>query len=235
MKITVVYDNEAAKAGLTADWGFSALIEIEKRAPILFDTGADGSILLQNMAKLGIDPKNIGITVISHDHYDHTGGLRDFLAANRETEVYLPASFRGNLPGRKVTSVTEPAEVAEGVFSTGKLKGIEQSLAIKTEKGILVMVGCSHPGVGEIIDAAAKFGQVYGIIGGFHGFRDFNRLQGLPLIVPCHCTQHKQEILDMFPEQCVRCGAGLVLEQQAAVFTPPTLWRFQENSDAEFQ
>ena len=75
------------------------------------------------------------------------------------------------------------------------VKGIEQSLAIKTEKGILVMAGCSHPGVGEIIDAASKFGRIYGVIGGFHGFRDFNRLNGLSLIVPCHCTQYKSEIL----------------------------------------
>jgi len=213
MKITIVYDNEVTKVGLRAGWGFSALIESEKAAPILFDTGADSPTLLHNMKELGIDAKRIGIIVISHAHGDHTGGLRGILEVNKEAEIYVPASFWGTIPGEKVITVTEPIEISEEVFSTGELKGIEQSLAIKTDKGILVMAGCSHPGVGEIIDAASKFGKVYGIIGGFHGFRSFNRLRDLSLIVPCHCTQYKSEILELFPQQCVRCGAGLVLEQ----------------------
>jgi len=41
----------------------------------------------------------------------------------------------------------------------------------------VVVVGCSHPGVGEIIYAASEFGKVYGVIGGLHGFHDFNRLR----------------------------------------------------------
>jgi len=165
------------------------------------------------MRELGIDAKRIGIIVISHAHGDHTGGIGGILEVNEEAELYFPASLWGAIPGRKVTTVTEPIEISENVFSTGELKGIEQSLAIKTDKGILVVVGCSHPGVGEIIDAASRFGKVYGVIGGFHGFHDFNRLRDLSLIVPCHCTQYKSEILELFPQQCIRCGAGLVLEQ----------------------
>ena len=165
------------------------------------------------MEELGIDARRIGIIVISHAHGDHTGGLRGILEVNKEAEIYVPASFGGAIPGRKVTTVIESIEISEDVFSTGELKGIEQSLAIKTDKGILVVVGCSHPGVGEIIDAASRFGKVYGVIGGFHGFHDFNRLRDLFLIVPCHCTQYKSEILELFPQQCIRCGAGLVLEQ----------------------
>lgn len=132
---------------------------------------------------------------------------------NKEAELYCPTSFWGTISGRKVTIVTEPIGITEDVFSTGELKGIEQSLVIKTQKGILVIAGCSHPGVGEIIDAASRFGKVYGAIGGFHGFRDFNRLRDLSLIVPCHCTQYKAEVMKLFPQQAVRCGAGLVLEQ----------------------
>jgi len=176
MKVTIVYDNEVKRRNLKGGWGFSSLIETAKGPSILFDTGADSITLLHNMEELGIDAKSIGIIAISHAHGDHTGGLRVILEVNKEAEIYVPASFRGTIPGRKVTTVTEPIEVSEQVFSTGELKGIEQSLAIKTEKGILVMVGCSHPGVGEIIDAASNFGKVYGVIGGFHGFRDFNRL-----------------------------------------------------------
>jgi 7,8-dihydropterin-6-yl-methyl-4-(beta-D-ribofuranosyl)aminobenzene 5'-phosphate synthase len=213
MNITIVYDNEVRSGNLREGWGFSSLIEIPNIPPILFDTGADNPTMLHNMKELGIDAKHIGIIVISHAHDDHTGGLRGILDINKETEIYVPASFWGAIPGRKVTTVTGPIKISEGVFSTGELKGIEQSLAIKTDKGILVITGCSHPGVGEIIDTAARFGKVYGIIGGFHGFRDFSRLRGLSLIVPCHCTRYKSEILELFPQQCVRCGAGLVLEQ----------------------
>jgi len=213
MKITIVYDNDVRSRNLKGGWGFSSLIEIPNIRPILFDTGADSPTLLHNMKELGIDAKRIGIIVISHTHGDHTGGLRDILEVNKEAEIYVPASFGGTIPGRKVNTVTGPTKISERAFSTGELKGIEQSLAIKTDKGILVITGCSHPGVGEIIDTAARFGKIYGIIGGFHGFRDFSRLRGLSLISPCHCTQYKSEIMELFPEQCIRCGAGLVLEQ----------------------
>jgi len=56
MKITIIYDNEVSEEGLEADWGFSCLVEVYGKK-ILFDTGADGSILLGNMEKLDIDPK----------------------------------------------------------------------------------------------------------------------------------------------------------------------------------
>ena len=213
MKITIVYDNEVKSQKLREGWGFSSLIETTNTPPILFDTGADSPTLLANMRELGIDANHIGIIVISHAHGDHTGGLQGILEVNKKAEIYVPASLRRTIQGRKVVTVTSPLQISEQVFSTGELKGIEQSLVIKTGKGILVMVGCSHPGVGEIIDAASKFGKVYGVIGGFHGFRDFKRLSGLSLIVLCHCTQYKSEILELFPQQCVRCGAGLVLEQ----------------------
>jgi len=212
MKITIIYDNEAKKQGLKADWGFSCLIEGQSIPPLLFDTGASGSILLHNMKELGISPSTIGTIVISHAHRDHTGGLQDILELNKDAELYLPASFGHTTPGRKPVMVKDACQICENVFTTGELKGIEQSLALKTDRGIFVVVGCSHPGVGNILDAADKFGTVYGIIGGFHGFDDFERLSDLSLICPCHCTQFKEEIKQIFPEVCSECGAGMVLE-----------------------
>jgi 7,8-dihydropterin-6-yl-methyl-4-(beta-D-ribofuranosyl)aminobenzene 5'-phosphate synthase len=212
MKVTIVYDNEVSQQGLKADWGFSCLIETQGGAPILFDTGADGAILLHNMEQLGIDPGRIGIIVISHAHGDHAGGLWDILELNKDAEIYLPASFGVGIRGRKVTAVRQPTRIAEGVFSTGELKGVEQSLALSTDRGIVAVTGCSHPGVDTILDAVSQFGSLYGIIGGFHGFSDLERLRGLPLICPCHCTQYKWELGQLFPEQCIACGAGLVLE-----------------------
>ena len=154
MKITIVFDNCPDKRGLRTGWGFSSLIEVENAPPLLFDTGADGDILLDNMKQLHIDPKQIGAIVISHAHGDHTGGLSSILEINEDAEIYVPASTVTRLPGRKVIMVSQPIQISESVFSTGELKGIEQSLAIKTGKGVLVVAGCSHPGVGTILDAA---------------------------------------------------------------------------------
>jgi len=212
MKITILYDNCLSRPGLRTGWGFSSLIEVGGTPPLLFDTGVDGAALLYNMKRLGIDPGQIGIIVISHAHGDHTSGLPSVLGLNKDAEIYVPASFWGTIPRRKVTVVSKPLQISEGIFSIGELQGVEQSLGVKIAKGIVVVTGCSHPGVEEILDAAAQYGKVYGIVGGLHGFRDFSRLDGLSLICPCHCTQYKEELEQRFPEQYVTCGAGLEVE-----------------------
>ncbi len=212
MKVTILYDNCLSKQGLRAGWGFSAFVEFEDGLPLLFDTGADGATLLYNMKQLGIDPRRIGLIVISHAHGDHTGGLSDILEINKRAEIYVPASTIARLPGRKVIPVSRPIQISEAIFSTGELKGIEQALAVRTDRGIVVVTGCSHPGVSEILEAASKLGKVFGIIGGLHGFSDFDRLRGLSLICPCHCTQYKSELRQLFPKQYIACGAGLELE-----------------------
>jgi len=212
MKITIVYDNEVRKVGLRKGHGFSALIEDAGLPPLLFDAGADGPALLHNMRELNIDPQEISIVVISHAHGDHTGGLSEILGVNRITELYIPSSFKKVFPGRKVTVVKGPVQIRENIFSTGELEQVEQSLALKTDKGIFVLTGCAHPGIGNIFDTAIKFGRIYGIAGGFHGFRKFEVFRGLSLICPCHCTAHKQEIRDLFKDETLDCGAGLVIE-----------------------
>jgi 7,8-dihydropterin-6-yl-methyl-4-(beta-D-ribofuranosyl)aminobenzene 5'-phosphate synthase len=212
MRITIVYDNEAKKAGLRAGWGFSAYIERRDVPPLLFDTGADSPTLLHNMQELNIDPTSIETIVISHAHGDHTGGLCEILKANGNAQLFLPNSFRGVFPGRKVTMVEDAMEICADIFSTGELEGIEQSLALKTAKGLFVITGCAHPAMGSILNAAPKFGKVYGIAGGFHGFRDFRLFESLSLIYPCHCTQYKKQILELFPSKASECGAGLVIQ-----------------------
>jgi len=103
-------------------------------------------------------------------------------------------------------------QICQNVFSAGELESIEQSLALKTSKGIFVVTGCAHPRMRGILKAASKFGRVYGIVGGFHGFHDFKTFEGLSLTYPCHCTQYKREILDLFKDKALECGAGLAIE-----------------------
>ena len=156
MKITIVYDNTVFKETLQGDWGFSALVEIENTLKILFDTGAKGRILLSNMEKLGIDPISIDEVFISHAHFDHTGGLSEFLNVNKEARIYIPPSFHWG-EGKEVITISEPTKIHKNVFSTGELEGIEQSLGVITKKGVVLIVGCSHPYMGNILNAARKF------------------------------------------------------------------------------
>jgi 7,8-dihydropterin-6-yl-methyl-4-(beta-D-ribofuranosyl)aminobenzene 5'-phosphate synthase len=111
-----------------------------------------------------------------------------------------------------VISVKGPRGLSGNFFSTGELPGAEQSLVVKTEKGLAVICGCSHPGVGTILEAASRFGRVLALIGGLHGFKEYEVLENLALICPCHCTQHQAEIMARYPETAVSGGAGRVLE-----------------------
>jgi 7,8-dihydropterin-6-yl-methyl-4-(beta-D-ribofuranosyl)aminobenzene 5'-phosphate synthase len=90
--LTVVYDNRSADPRLGTAWGFACLIETSATT-ILFDTGGDGQLLMDNLTALGIDPQAIDAVVLSHIHSDHTGGLDRLLAANDRLTVYLPRSF----------------------------------------------------------------------------------------------------------------------------------------------
>lgn len=210
MKVTIIYDNEVAKEGFKADWGFSCFIEVYGKK-ILFDTGANGSILLSNMEKLDIDPAVIEEVFISHDHWDHIGGLSDFLRIN-PVKVYIPQSCQEPSGAREIINVKESLKIHENIFSTGELQNIEQSLAVKTEKGLVVIVGCSHPGVKNILKAASDLGDPKVLIGGLHGFSDFDLVKDLESICPTHCTQFKSEIRSRYPGKYVSGGVGKVIE-----------------------
>ena len=160
LTITVVYDNNPYKQGLETAWGFSAYIAGPEKT-ILFDSGGDGSILLGNMEKLAVEPNKIDIVVLSHIHGDHTGGLESFLERNPDVAVYLPESFptkfkhKVQAQGAKVVEVEQPMKICANVHSTGQLgKWIkEQSLIIRTDKGLIVITGCAHPGIVKIVNA----------------------------------------------------------------------------------
>lgn len=210
MKATIIYDNTTFRKTLQANWGFSALIEA-KGKKILFDTGASGAILLSNMEKLGINPKEIDEVFISHFHFDHVGGLSDFLDVNDEVTAWIPRSFRGVKNAKEIVEIENSRKLYEGIYSTGELEGIEQSLCVETQKGIVLIVGCSHPRTEHIINVASGFGNVYGIIGGLHGNRP-ESLNNVHLICATHCTQYKREIMSLYAGKYIEGGAGKVIE-----------------------
>jgi len=211
MKITILYDNTALRKDLRSDWGFSCLVEIPEET-ILFDTGSNGSLLLENMKKLNIAPASIDDVFISHAHFDHTGGLSAFLNENNNVNIYAPVSFRGVRNAKDIIHVDKPMKLFENIFSTGELDHIEQSMAVKTDKGLVLVVGCSHPRMNHIFEAVSQFGKIYAIVGGLHGFNQYELFQDLGAICPTHCTQHITEIKSKYPEKYIEGGVGRIIE-----------------------
>lgn len=211
LKISIVYDNTIHQKNLTADWGFAAYIETDERH-ILFDTGSDGHILLENMKRMGLDPEAVDTVFVSHNHFDHIGGLAAFLRENPDVDVYLPESLRGVRRAKNVIHVSKPIAITNTLYSTGELIGGEQSLIIKTPQGLVVIAGCSHPGLNNIMKAAGRYGKIHMILGGFHDFDQFDILEDVDLVCPTHCTRYITKISERFPEKFIQGGAGRCVE-----------------------
>jgi 7,8-dihydropterin-6-yl-methyl-4-(beta-D-ribofuranosyl)aminobenzene 5'-phosphate synthase len=207
LSITVVYDNNLYKEGLTTSWGFACVIKGAEKT-ILFDTGGSSAVLLSNMQHLGIDPKEIDIVVLSHIHSDHVGGLNGFLQENMNVTVYLPATFPPGFKeslkraGIRTVEVNDPARICKGVYSSGVLGSMikEQALMISTDRGLIVITGCAHPGIVNILKSVKERTAVniLLVMGGFHlgAMRktqlekiivNFRKL-GVEQVGPCHCT-----------------------------------------------
>ena len=181
MELRILYDNDAKK-GFKSGWGFSCLVGDR----LLFDVGADLDTLFFNMRRASVKLDNINRVVLSHGHGDHVGGIR-ILTMLRDVELFIPKSFSGRYKKRLTSysnvtlkEVDEAEEISEGLFTTGELGGFtkEQSLIVKTDKGLTVITGCSHPGIDKIMKAGSMFGDIYGVVGGFHGFSKLEALKG---------------------------------------------------------
>ncbi len=230
--ITVTFDNNLYEPGLTESWGFSCLVEGCEKT-ILFDTGGDGSILSENMKKLGVNPEDIDVIVLSHIHGDHTDGLPSVLSRNSDVTVYVlqtfPYSFKEDVRGRgaDVVSVENPIRICENVYSTGLLSYPvdEQSLIIRTDRGLIVITGCAHPGIVRIVKKAKELLQddVLFVMGGFH-LRDTSRSDieaivsdfrelGVLYAGPCHCSGNTARELfkEEYGQYYVEIGVGKII------------------------
>jgi 7,8-dihydropterin-6-yl-methyl-4-(beta-D-ribofuranosyl)aminobenzene 5'-phosphate synthase len=227
--LTIVYDNNPSDARLKTAWGFACLVETGETT-VLFDTGGDGPTLMDNMTALKLDPRRIDAVILSHTHSDHTGGLDALLNVNNHLAVYTPRSFPVEFKSRvsqraRVVQAGKPVTLTNNIRTTGELGAdiIEQALVIETDKGLIVMTGCAHPGIVEIVRQAKRYGDVYLVLGGFHlGDKSVQEVEtiiaelkrlGVHKIAPCHCTGERaiQQFKAAFGADFISAGAGAIV------------------------
>ena len=239
MRVTMLLDNLAADPSLAAEHGLSLYIETEKHR-ILFDAGQSYAFA-RNAEALDIDLSAVDIAILSHGHYDHSGGLARFLELNDHAPLYLHRSAferREAERGRDIGLAPSLADSPRLVFTDDILHldvglalitcnqrerrfpshsgGLyqyrdgapeqdaflhEQYLCIHEGTRNVVISGCSHKGILNIVDWLKP--DV--LIGGFH-FMDMDVLKDSEeleseaaqlaasgtLFYTCHCTGKKQ-------------------------------------------
>jgi len=235
VRITTIVDNDVWKEGLASSWGLSFFVESssgDEKHSVLMDTSGSFKSFFNNALKLGLDPSVVEAVLISHWHRDHCGALSQVLSLLKlQTPVYLPSenSFgireirgAGGLP----VTCHKPIEFINGMMSTGEvLEGLsEHSLLINVKGELVVLTGCSHPGLINILERAQKVSgieRIYAVMGGFHisginkGLKmgEFLRKLNVRLVSPCHCTSDdaKQAIAKIMGERYVKNGSGKIV------------------------
>jgi 7,8-dihydropterin-6-yl-methyl-4-(beta-D-ribofuranosyl)aminobenzene 5'-phosphate synthase len=234
--IKIIYDNRTIESNIIAGWGFSCLVDNS----ILFDTGEEGDSLLRNMKTMGVSPDGLEAVVISHDHWDHTGGLGDVLTAKKGLKVYIcpgfSEEFKKNVEqlGGTLIERSDFDEIKKDIYTTGTILGEykalpieEQALTVKSYRGITVITGCAHPGIVKMMEKVKERfpgEKLYCVFGGFHlknsGEEEVNtvmeKLQALGVgkFGPAHCSGDKA--IGMFRERFgsdhITIAAGKVFE-----------------------
>ena len=212
MKIKMIYNNTGECPGMENGWGLAAWIETGTES-ILFDTGGNAGILMKNIRAASLDPQTLSGVIISHNHWDHKNGLAGILdAAHNKPPVYVVAnvadSYRDDYPEATITGVDEAVQITGNLWSTGQIEGNyrlgslwEQSLILLQDEGMMILTGCSHPGITTIAEKAKELFPSHPIrlvAGGFHlkstrrkeVLKISDRLKelGVEQVAPSHCT-----------------------------------------------
>lgn len=228
VSFTIVYDNNSYDSALRPTWGFACWVEMDGMT-VLFDTGGDSATLLHNLGELGLDPRDVDAVVLSHAHGDHTGGLGAVLGSGSEPTVYVPTSFSQRFKDQvraqtDLVEVSDPVMLFPGIHSTGEVRSsvVEQALVVETSDGLVVVTGCAHPGIVNMVRIAKEVAgdDVALVMGGFHLggaslsqveriVGDFRKL-GVKRVAPCHCTGDtaREAFVDAFGEDAALAGVG---------------------------
>lgn len=243
---TILYNNISVADSIIADHGFSCLIESGDQT-CLFDAGRISDKFMTNANKLKVNCSRINQVFISHIHDDHMGGLFDILPKCNKPTLYLPYSYpqmRGEPLGdqadadfkalleryeplvSEIVREKDPVKINDMFFTTGMIEDqtYEHALIVPTSEGLVVVTGCAHPGILEIVKRAKELMKqdVYFVMGGFHLIRTDSlqvktiaqELRKLTKYVgPCHCTGKEAcaVIKDIFKDDYIDIQAGLKL------------------------
>jgi len=205
MKIYILINNDSIK-GFKNCWGLSILLEYNGYR-LLFDTGCSGEDLLYNMNKFGIDIKSFKDIIISHDHWDHTGGIFSILNKHNKKVLHVGESFSKKFAyeierrGALIKRDSLCRQIHENIFISNELPGLknEQVLIINHKNNSIILAGCSHPKIEEFSkNVYLKFKKDIILIGGFHMFslskqeinERINQLKEIKIkrVYPLHCT-----------------------------------------------
>lgn len=250
LTITTLIENSPGEhKGLAHEHGLSFHI-VKDGHVLLFDSGQSGSFL-DNARELRIDPSDVAHVVLSHGHYDHSGGLPHLAELTTRFELLVGAGFfrekygdRDNAveflgnnfdkaflqrEGIRWRELSDPVtEIVPGVYAITDFErthadekvnprftlrtadGFEPDpftdevcLAIDTPKGLVVLLGCSHPGVKNLLDTVLKRlnRPIHAVMGGTHMVEadadsvaksvDFFLAKDIQAIGVSHCTGEK--------------------------------------------
>lgn len=233
IRLTVVYDNVPYRKGVRTDWGFACLVEgLDKT--ILFDTGRYDDLLMANLSRLRIAPRQIDTLFLSHDHPDHIGGVMAVLNVRPAVDIVRGESFRSGIkstagrPEPTTIEIHRPRRISNQCLSTGEMRSWvrnEHALIILTDHGIIVLTGCAHPGIVEIVEQAIALTRqdVLLVAGGFHLLMDDTsgirkktaRLKqlGVRYLAPSHCTgsEAMKIMAASFGHRFIESGAGRMI------------------------
>jgi len=235
MKIRLLAEGSTTWQRFIKHWGLSILIDDD----ILFDTFGKPDYVVKQLKGLNVDSNKIKHIVISHDDWDHVSGLWKILEQARDITVYVCPHFKPDIKakikryGARLVEVGGVINIRDNIYSSGELVGKssgcnipEQYLAIKTSRGLVVLTGCAHPGIIEIVEhAKTVFDTDVGLlVGGFH-LKDHTAEEarniifklkelGVRQIIPFHCTGRVAQ--DLFNEEykhdCIIPGEGQAIE-----------------------
>jgi 7,8-dihydropterin-6-yl-methyl-4-(beta-D-ribofuranosyl)aminobenzene 5'-phosphate synthase len=232
-RIITLCDNYQVNSQTRTDWGFSCLV-IHGNDTILFDAGNRVDLFNRNLSVLGIDAKTVNAMVISHHHGDHTGNVFNVLEMNRGIKVYLPTSLEGefearvNDSGGKACVKSDCKRIAKDIYLSGEMgfQIKEQALVIDTKKGLVIIVGCGHPGIDRMVakikDHFHK--DVFLVLGGFHtleanqeeAYRMIERFRQMQVkkVAPSHCTGKltKELFKETYQSNFIENGIGKIIE-----------------------
>jgi 7,8-dihydropterin-6-yl-methyl-4-(beta-D-ribofuranosyl)aminobenzene 5'-phosphate synthase len=172
-----------SKAELSEHGGLSLYVKVDGEV-ILFDTGEENSPLLKNLEELGLDVAQIDAVVISHSHSEKIHGeLLDVLSATEgKPKTFVPApaidAFLRQYPGANVVAVAKPTRILPDAWLVGPLRletegeaDAVQALVLDQPDGLVVIVGCSFPGVASLVQQVKEvfgFRRIKLVAGGFH-------------------------------------------------------------------